>query len=51
VAPGIPVKTGLDESCAALVLVECVAQAEADVDLVEMLAVIGLPVGMVREAV
>ena len=51
VAPRILVKTGLDESCAALVLVECVAQAEADVDLFETLAVNTLPVGVVREAV
>jgi len=51
VAPRILVKTGLDESCAALVLVECVAQAEPDVDLVEALAVNTLPVGVVREAV
>ena len=51
VAPRILVKTGFDESCAALVLVKCVAQAEPDVDLVETLAVNALPVGVVREAV
>jgi hypothetical protein len=51
VAPRILVKTGLDECCAALVLVECVAQAEPDVDLFETLAVNTLPVGVVREAV
>ena len=47
----IPVKTGLDEPCAALVLMECVAQAEPGVDLVESLAANALPVGVVREAV
>lgn len=51
VAPRIPVKTALDKPYAALVFMECVAQAEPGVDLVEILAANALPVGVVREAV
>ena len=51
VAPRVPVKTALDEPYAALVFMECVAQAEPGVDLVESLAANALPVGVVREAV
>ena len=51
VAPRIPVNTALEEPYAALVLMDCVAQAEPGVEFVEFLAANALPVGVVREAV
>jgi hypothetical protein len=52
VAARVAVEAGLDEPDAALVFMECVVEAEPEVDfVVQSAAVRGLPVGVVRKAV